>query len=112
MPVHKGDSRNSRAVERAQPAGLLRQIIRCARARGRPRREVVEGLSIDRDDCTVKANATALDEDRVVPIQQLMAVPANGALNVGTFSLGQRRYLEWHLERVFLQSRLSQPKRS
>ena len=41
-----------------------------------------------------------------------MGVPANRTLKVGTFSPGQRRYLEWHLEQVFLQSRLSQRKGS
>jgi putative restriction endonuclease len=39
---------------------------------------------------------------------QRMGLPATGKFNVGQFSHGQRRYLDWHLERVFLKSRQSQ----
>ncbi len=36
-----------------------------------------------------------------------MGVRTGARLNVGTVAEGQRRYLDWHQEYVFLQSRLS-----
>jgi putative restriction endonuclease len=36
-----------------------------------------------------------------------MGVQTQERLNVGTFAEGQRRYLDWHQEYVFLESQLS-----
>ena len=41
------------------------------------------------------------------PSLQRMGVPVSDRVNVGGFSEGQRRYLEFHRERVFLEARLS-----
>jgi hypothetical protein len=40
------------------------------------------------------------------PSLERMGVPVRERINVGTFSEGQRRYLEFHRERVFLEARV------
>lgn len=40
------------------------------------------------------------------PSLERMGVPLSERVNVGAFSEGQRRYLEYHRERVFLESRI------
>jgi hypothetical protein len=40
------------------------------------------------------------------PSLERMGVPLGGRVNVGTFSAGQRRYLAFHQERVFLEARV------
>jgi hypothetical protein len=37
-----------------------------------------------------------------------MGVPLGERVNVGAFSAGQRQYLEFHRERVFLEARMGQ----
>jgi hypothetical protein len=36
-----------------------------------------------------------------------MGVPVGAAVNVGAFSMGQKKYLEFHQERVFLAAQVS-----
>jgi len=40
------------------------------------------------------------------PSLERMGVPVGERVNVGPFSAGQRRYLEFHQERVFLEARI------
>lgn len=40
------------------------------------------------------------------PSLERMGVPLGERVNVGAFSAGQRRYLEFHQERVFLEARV------
>jgi len=49
----------------------------------------------------------AADKDSL----ERMGVPVKQTLKVGAFSEGQRRYLKWHLEWIFLQSGLSRRSR-
>ncbi len=107
MPNHRRRSHRASTREPLQ-AVARQQRLRAPRRRERPAAHAVDRSPV-RSRVHLVRNRTAgcsCRRWRIAASLERMGVPLGERVNVGAFSEGQRRYLEFHQERVFLEAKV------